>query len=180
MNIEIISKNYKVSDKLRDLTEKKVAKLGKYFKDDAKAKVYFKNVKSAEVMEITIQYEGSQFIRAEAGGKDMFECLDLVLPKVERQLVKHKTKLKNKIKTEAVNTKDMVYATNITSEEKESEVVKVKKFDLLPMTVEEAIANMDLLSHDFYMFLNSKNNEVEMVYLRADGTIGHIQPTKKG
>lgn len=179
MNIEIISKNYKVSDKLRDLTEKKVGKLNKYFRDDAKVKVYFKNVKSAEIIEITIQYEGNQFIRAEASGKDMYEGLDLVLPKIEKQIIKYKTKIQNKLKSDAFNSKEVIYASAAASEAKEAEVAKVKKFDLLPMTVEEAIVNMDLLSHDFFMFLNTKNNEVEMVYVRADGTIGHIQPTKK-
>lgn len=180
MNIEISGKNYKVSEKLRDLTEKKVSKLDKYFKEGAAAKVCFKSLAGGESAEITFSHNGL-FIRGHGAGKDMFEGLDLALAKTERQIVKYKTKLQSKMKSDAFASKDRIYAEigGKAEEPEAAPIAKVKTFDLLPMTPEEAVMNMELLSHDFFLFLNGATDCVEMVYLRADGTVGHIKTAKK-
>jgi putative sigma-54 modulation protein len=159
------------------VVEKKVNRLDKYFKDDAKAKVYFKNVKNTDLIEITVCYDG-QYLRAQVGGANMFENVDLALPKIEKQIIKHKTKIHNRLKSDAFATKELLFESAAVPE-KVAEVVRTKIFELVPMTVEEAIANMDMLEHKFYIFQNIKTDKTEVVYLRDDGNVGVIQPLLK-
>jgi len=173
MRIDIIEKNYQASDKLKDIIDKKVSKLSRYFDEDSVCKVYLKKDSKAYKMEINIDYKGN-FMRAEYLGENFYDNIDLILPKIEKQVYKYRTKLEKKLKSNAFKEKN-IYAIP-EDELKPDLLVKTKYFDLTPMSVDEAIAELDLIGHTFYVFLEEQSNAVRVLYRRDDGNIGMIVP----
>ncbi|MDD4290845.1 MAG: ribosome-associated translation inhibitor RaiA [Clostridia bacterium] len=176
MRLDIICNNYKLTNGLESVIQKKVGKLDKYFPDDSVvAKIVLIQQKQNCKMEISINYLGNQ-IRAEARADTMYFAIDEVLPKLERQVLRHKDKIYNK-REMPINLGEYEFITGIP-EEKESEfdIVKVKRFPVEAIEVKEAAENLELIDHDFYVFLNSATNQIEVVYRRSDGKIGLLQP----
>lgn len=174
MRIEIIGRNYEVSARLKEVTEQKLAKLNKYFADaDTKAKVSFKRQANSLTTEVMLDYAG-KLVRATATSDNFYDNLDVVLPKLEGQIRKHRTKFDKHQKNSAYRDA-AVYETADRDEQKAS-IVKGKKFKLAPMTVDEAIDEMELLGHAFYVFLEAKSNTVQIIYKRNDGDLGLIEP----
>ena len=172
MKIEIIGRNYDVSEKLKSITEQKLAKLNKYFTDgDTKAKVSFKKQASCLTTEVMLDYAG-KLVRAVASGDNFYDNLDVVLPKLEGQIRKHRTRFDKHQKNSAYKEA----AEFAVKEEKQANVVKTKAFKLKPLTVDEAIEEMELLGHSFYVFLEAKTNTVQVLYKRNDGDLGLIDP----
>ena len=170
MRIEIVAKSYKPSDKLKDIIEKKLEKFSRYFEDDAIAKVILREMgKDREAMEITINFGGGRIMRAEVVSHNMYDNIDDLLPKLERQVRKHKTKLGKKVKESAF---DMSALYEEVAEVKALEVARVKTTSLKKLSVKDAIDEMELLDHDFYVFINEDNNLVNIVYHRAVGDVG--------
>ncbi len=171
MKIEFLGKNYEVSDKLKELTAQKLSKLDKYFEgEEAKAKVCFKKQASTLTTEVMLDYTG-KFVRATASGENPYDTLDFVLPKLEGQIRKYRTRFDKHQKNMAFRQD----ATFLSEEPKTGTLVKQKKFSLKPMTVEEAIEEMELLGHTFYVFKEVKSDTVQVVYLRKDGDFGLIE-----
>lgn len=177
MRIEISEKNCKASEKLIGVVEKKVARLSKYFDEDAVCSVYLKQENKYLKTEITIYYKGNM-ICAEVSGDSFYDTIDAVLPKIERQIYKHKTKLEDKLKKDAFAEKQLFFREEILPEA--GKLVKTKTFELSPMTTEEAAEQLDLLGHEFYIFQDAETDEVRVVYLRQNGDIGLLIPKKKG
>lgn len=174
MKIEITSRNYEVSERLREITEQKINKLDKYFCDaDTKAKVSFKKQATTLTLEVMLDYAG-KLVRATASSDNFYDNLDVVLPKIEGQIRKHRTRFDKHQKNSAYK-ENAVFET-AEREQKNSTIVKDKKFVLTPMTVEEAIEEMELLGHTFYVFLEAKSHTVQVLYLRKDGDLGLIEP----
>jgi len=174
MRIEIIGRNYEVSERLKEITEQKLKKLDKYFADaDTKAKVSFKKQASSLTTEVMLDYAG-RLVRATATGDNFYENLDVVLPKLEGQIRKYRTRFDKHQKNLAYR-ESAVYET-ADREQKPAQIVKDKKFKLKPMTIDEAIEEMELLGHSFYVFLEAKSNTVQVIYMRKDGDLGLIQP----
>lgn len=171
MKIEINSKNYNVSDKLKEIIEKKVGKLDKYFNDDAVAKVNCKMEGQSSKLELTIRSRGL-FYRAEVLGDNMYENIDLVLPKVEKQIVKYGDKFFARLKKDSLNQDFLFF------EEKpvfsKPEVVKTKHFELEPISVKDAEMFLDTIDNNFYVFLNRETGRVNVLYRRNDGNLGLI------
>lgn len=172
MKIEVLGKNYVVGDKLKEITAQKLSKLDKYFDtDQAKAKVNFKKESTTLVLEVMLDYTG-RLVRATANGDNFYDLLDVVLPKIEGQIRKHRTRFDK-------HQKNLAYrqVAEFSGEEpKTGNIVKQKKFALTPMTVDEAIEEMELLGHSFYVFKEAKTNTVQVLYLRKDGDLGLIEP----
>ncbi len=172
MKIEFLGKNYEVSDKLKEITAQKLSKLDKYFDgDETKAKVCFKKQATTLTTEVMLDYTG-KFVRATASGDNPYDTLDLVLPKLEGQIRKYRTRFDK-------HQKNMAYRQDSTfggEAPKTGEVVKQKRFSLKPMTVDEAIQEMELLGHSFYVFKEAKSNTIQVLYLRKDGDLGLIEP----
>ena len=171
MKIDIVGRNYEVSERLKDVTAQKLQKLDKYFEDESKAKVSFKKEANALTLEVMLDYTG-RLVRATATGDNFYDLIDVVLPKLEGQIRKHRTRFDK-------HQKNMAYkeASVFGAEEKKSgKLVKTKKFALVPMTVDEAIEELELLGHNFYVFLEVKTHTIQVVYLRNDGDIGIIIP----
>ena len=174
MKIDIIGRNYEVSERLKEITDKKLAKLDKYFDGaDTKAKVCFKKEAQSLTTEVMLDYAG-KLVRATASGDNFYDNLDVVLPKLEGQIRKHRTRF-DKHQKNAAFREAAVYET-ADREQAKSNLVKEKNFKLTPMTVEEAMDEMELLGHSFYVFLEAKTNTVQVLYLRKDGDLGLIEP----
>ena len=168
MKIIVTGKNINVSDKIQTAIEKKFEKLGKYFADDIKANVVIHPEKSKVKMEATIATKGAIF-RAEDVSQDIFDCIDIVADKLSSQMSKYKGKMLRKNKSNESVRFEMIPET---AEPEEGKVVKTKRFELTPMTVDEAILQMELLQHNFFVFLNVETDSVSVVYKRQDKDYG--------
>lgn len=168
-------KNLEITDALRDVTEKKLAKLDKYFKSDIVADVTFSVERNWKVIEITINLPGT-ILRAEETTDDMYASIDKAVDVLERQIREHKTKLQKRAQTgESIRFENIEL---LPKEERgrEPKIVKTKKFAMKPMDAEEAVLQMELLRHNFFMFMNAETDEVNVVYKRKDGDYGLIEP----
>ncbi len=174
MRIEISEKNCKASEKLVGVVEKKVSRLDKYFDEDAICSVYLKQEGRFFKTELTIYYKGNM-VRAEVSGDNFYDNIDAVLPKIEKQIYKHKSKIESKLKKDAFVEKQIFFREEILPE---SKLVKTKTFQLTPMTIEEAVEQLDLLGHAFYIFQDVETGEVQVVYLRESGDVGLLIPKK--
>ncbi len=175
MEIKYIAKNYKISDKLKDIIEKKLSKLEKYFNKDVDVKVACIEQNEKHKLEITINSAGL-FIRSEVTSDNMYNNIDLALPKLERQIVKNTKRYKNKFAE-----KPVVEAFEYIEEEPEvlpSKIVKNKSFELDPISVDDAQAYMEAVGHNFYVFLNGESGEINILYKRNDGNLGLIEVRK--
>lgn len=173
MLVTVTGKNVEVTNALKEYAEKKVAKIGKFFeKSPGGAKVTLSTERSKHVVDITVQVNGL-LLRGEERTGDMYASIDGAIEKIERQVHKFKTRINRKLREE----NQVVVATPPQSEEAAAPVIKrTKRFAIKPMSVEEAVMQMDLLGHDFYVFSNSDTEEVNVVYRRKDGNFGLIEP----
>ena len=173
MKIEFVEKNYDIGTKLKNLMQKKVDKLDRYFEDDAKARIVCSLQNKTFKLELTITCKKRLF-RAEVVGENMYENIDFALPKIERQIVKFSKREKDLFKKSAFELGVFEFLTE-EPQEKEKSIFKTKTFDLAPMTEEEAKLNMEMVGHEFYVFLNAKYNRVCVLYTRQDGDLGMIE-----
>ena len=177
MRIEFLTKNYSPSDKLKDLIEKKVERLDKFFEDDTKVKIMLKKANDVETLELTIILDSS-VMRAEVSGANMYDNIDIALPKLEKQIIKHRSKI-SKSKKVRPKILDMDYAPPAEADDRHHGVVRSKTFELTPMTVEDAIEELELLGHSFYVFSNKATKNVNVVYKRNDGDYGLIETVQQ-
>ncbi|MDD6920557.1 MAG: ribosome-associated translation inhibitor RaiA [Eubacteriales bacterium] len=174
MKVIISSKNVKTNDYLKDIIEKKLEKLDKYFSDDITAKVMLSAESKAEKMEVTIRVTGHVF-RAEGKADKIYNCVDKVVDKLAIQMSKFKNKLTNKKGGDAIKFEEWPELPLAKDESYELKIVKDKQFHLDPLTIEDAIIKMELVDHNFYIFLNSDTKDVNVVYKRDDGDYGLIE-----
>jgi putative sigma-54 modulation protein len=172
MRVIITSKNINASDHLKETIEKKLEKLGKYFSDDIGVNVMLSAEKNRQKIEATIQVRGMIF-RAEETTADLYDGVDRVAEKLATQMSRFKTKIQRKHKdNREFSFPD--WPESDTSDE--LKVVKKKKFELNPMTVDEAIVQMEMLEHTFFVFLNTETDSVNVVYRREDQDYGLLEP----
>lgn len=174
MKTNISGKNYNPSDKLKETIEKKFQKLDKYFSNEITGNVMTIKEKGGYKVEATINTKGTIF-RAEVKADDPYDAVDGVIDKLSSQMSKFKSKLQKKYK----GNKDFTFAAlpEIEEEQEEIQVVKKKRFELIPMTVDEAIVQMELLAHNFFVFLNMETDSVNVVYRRDDKAYGLLETT---
>ena len=171
----IRGENLEVTEAIRDYVVSKLEKIEKYFQAeqelDARVNLKVYREKTAKV-EVTIPL-GSITLRAEDVSQDMYGSIDLVTDKIERQIRKNKTKIerKNKVATSQLFTDALVEDTNVV----QSRVVRSKQIDLKPMDLEEAILQMDLLGHDFFIYVDVEDQTTNVIYRREDGEIGLLE-----
>ena len=173
MKIIITGKNFTASENLKTQIEKKLGKLDKYFSKETVANVMLSNQKDGQKLEATINADGMIF-RAEATQPDILYALDKVVDRLSSQMARFKTKLVRKHKTQ----KEEVMYAELPDEgdaKEELGVTKTKRFRINPMTTEEAILQMELLEHNFFVFRDDETNRVNVVYKRNDGGYGLIE-----
>ena len=178
MRISIYGKNLEVSEYLHDLIEKKVSKLELYFPQDTEVQVTLSVEKSRHIVEVTIPYDGV-IIRGEEVTGDMYASIDNVLDKLEKQIIRHRTRLEKSLRTGAFRYEEPVYGGSYEDMEDEGEgpkIVRVKRFAIKPMSEEEAMLQLDMLGHSFYVFMNSDTGSMNVLYKRKDGNYGLIEP----
>ncbi|MBU8908695.1 ribosome hibernation-promoting factor, HPF/YfiA family [Desertibacillus haloalkaliphilus] len=180
MNYNIRGENLDITPALRGYVEKKVGKLERYFDTTPIADVHvnMQVLNNQQAIEVTIPLP-QLLLRAEEIHADMYAAIDLVVEKLERQIRKHKTKVNRKFRQEGslkYMFKNDLEPTEVQEDDDEIEVVRTKRFNLKPMDAEEAILQMDMLGHNFFVFSNAENGDTSVVYRRKDGKYGLIEP----
>ena len=181
MNYNIRGENIEVTQPIREYVEKKIGKLNRYFDTPPSSDVHVNlSVYNEEQrIEVTIPMP-NLLLRAEEEHTDLYAAIDLVVDKLERQIRKHKTKVNRKFRQKGAPKHIFAEleqeANNNKVEEKEIEIVRTKRFNLKPMDSEEAILQMDMLGHTFFVFTNAETDATNVVYRRKDGKYGLIEP----
>lgn len=174
MKVTITGRNLVITDAIREQVERKLEKFDKYFRGDVEAHATFSVQKGNHIVEVMIPLKNDAVFRAEARTEDMYNSIDEAIDKISKQMKKHKTKIEKRF-----HSNDSIRFENIPLEEvklPEAVIVKTKRFGIKPMHPEEAVLQMDLLGHDFFVFLNGDTEEVNVVYRRKDGDYGLIEP----
>lgn len=175
MRFEIRGKNIDVTDALKEYTTKRLSKLEKYFDDSRDAQVAMSVEGDRHKVEVTIPLNGI-ILRGEEASDDMYSSIDLVEEKLEKQLDKYKTKLNKSHRASGLKKAMLGSPVGVNTPVEQFKIVRTKRFALKPMDEEEAIMQMNLLGHSFFVFFNSKTDEVNVVYKRKDCNYGLIEP----
>jgi len=175
MKTTYTNRNYHISDRLKGIVEKKLEKIKKYFDEGAACTVVCTKVGQIEKMEVTIVSRGHAF-RAQEENRSMYSNIDLVMSKLERQIVKNKEKLRDVIRREAVEEKKYAYVgKKQTQSFVDAEVKKTKSFDARTLTNEEAELALATIDHDFFVYVNKDTGKINIMYRRDDGHVGVIE-----
>lgn len=190
MDIQVRGDHIEVTDALQSYVEKKIRRLEKFFDapPEREVSVTMAVERGMHRVEVMLQIHGVLF-RGEEKSDDMYASIDLVTDKLEQQLKRYKNKVNKRFREQGLRTRirnsaengafTLATATMETEEELEEaldEIVRVKRFPIKPMNVQEAIMQMDLLGHDFFVFVNSASSDTNVVYRRNQGTYGLIEP----
>lgn len=180
MKVNITGKNYNTYEKLEDTIEKKLDRLDKYFSDDITANAVLSQERGRDKIEVTINAKGAVF-RAEEMNQDIYEGIDKVVDKLASQMSRFKGKLARRYN----DNKALKFEFDEPDEDEDEEfeeveetpVVKTKKFELRPMDVDEAILEMEMLGHNFFVYLDMDTDSVNVVYKRNGGNYGVLETT---
>jgi len=174
VDLSVFTRNMEMTPRLSEYVDQKVEKLDRYLPsiDEARMDLTVENTRNAahsQVAQLTVRVRG-KILRAEERTEDMFASIDAVLDKMHRQIARYKGKRRDRVyvAAEEVPVNEEVEETG--------EIVRVKRFEVLPMSPEEAIEQMELLGHSFYIFLNADEDAINVVYKRGDGNYGLLQP----
>ncbi len=171
MKLNIRGKNIEVTPSLKDYVQKRLAKLSRFESQFGDIQVTLTVEKDSHRVEVTIPVNG-MIVRGEETTGDMYASVDLVVDKLEKQLEKYRGKLKRR----RVAATGPVMPAEELEEEDAFQVVRTKRFAFKPMSIDEAIMQMNLLGHNFFVFTNAENELVSVVYKRKDGNYGLIEP----
>lgn len=181
MKIAISGKKIKLTEGITGYIEKKFSKLEKLLNDDAELRVTVSaNKKEKQKVEVTLDSINGHIVRAEDVQEDLYSAIDIVCDKLNRQIVKYKNKFKSRttgndtIRFEQFNEL-VAEEIDVLPEENELVFERRKRFNLRPMSPEEAVLQMNLLGHDFFLFKDQDTFEVCLVYRRGDGGYGIIE-----
>ncbi|MDU4959278.1 MAG: ribosome-associated translation inhibitor RaiA [Sporomusaceae bacterium] len=171
MAITVRGKNIEITPALNDYVSKRIGKVTKYFDVLGEITAVLTVEKGRHIVEVTVPVNGI-LLRGEESTTDMYTSIDLVIEKLERQIEKYRTRLSRRMREGSFRT-ELIPTTAV---EEEIRVVKTKRFPVKPMDIEEAILQMNLINHDFYVFINAESEDVNVVYRRKDGHYGLIEP----
>jgi len=181
MELIIKGKNVEVTDRLRNYVEAKIGKLDRYLPTISEAWVELSTegaraAQDRQVCQVTVRSNGT-ILRAEERSDDMFMSIDTVLDKMYRQIARYKGKRKNRWRaTGGPQLEPLPLELEEETEEESSIIVRTKRFLMTPMHAEEAVEQMELLGHDFFVFYNAEEGQVNVLYRRKDGNYGLLQP----
>ncbi len=165
-----------VSDSLKARAEKKLSKLDRYFNREPEALIRFRQQRGGRnIAELTVSVDGL-ILRAEENSNDMYLSIDRAADKLESQIRRYRTKLGKRVRDARAEAPEE--AVEPVYEEANYDVVRVKKFSVKPMDVDDAITQMELLGHNFFLFMNAENDSLNVLYRRNDGAYGLLVPEK--
>lgn len=173
MQITVRGKNIQITDALRDYATKKVDRLNKYFDRPVEAQVMLTVEKERHTVEVTATVDGL-ILRGEESSPDMYASIDLVADKLEKQIDRYKTRISRRLRSNGFKNGAAIPAP--VEEDDGPRIVRSKRFSMKPMPEEEAVLQMNLLNHDFFVFLNADTDRFAVVYKRKDGNYGLIEP----
>jgi len=178
MQLIIQGKNIEITDRLQEYVEKKVGKLDRYLPTITEARMELsvegaRSAKDRQVAQLTVRTRGT-LLRAEERSADMFTTIDAIVDKMYRQIIRYKGKRYGRGR--GPGETPPVAELELEEEEAPSRIVRTKRFQVIPMDEEEAIEQMELLGHDFFVFFNVNTNEMNVLYRRKDGNYGLIEP----
>lgn len=172
MKTTITAKKMQIPQNFTEYAESRInSKLSKFFGDEADAKIVISEIKNQIILELTVKYNSIIF-RAERTAADKNDALDDAIDKIIRQIRKNKTKIEKRLK----DTAFIDSFTEPVDEQIDYEVIKHKKFKMRPMDIEEAILQMNMLGHSFFMFTNAETGEINVVYKREEGNYAVLEP----
>ena len=180
MELTVKGKNVEVTDRLLDYVEKKIGKLDRYLPSISEIWVELstegaKAAQDRQVCQVTVRSNGT-ILRAEERSEDIFTSSDAVLDKMYRQIARYKGKRKNRWRGAAPAPEPLPMEYEEEFEEESSHIVRFKRFPMTPMNPDEAIEQMELLGHDFFVFYNADEGQINVLYRRKDGNYGVLQP----
>ena len=178
MELQITGKNLELLPAVRRYIERKLGKLGRHLPNITESKVEISEEKTKSpqqrfVVQVTVDSSGT-LLRGEERGEGLFTAIDRVAEVMERQIEHYKGKLYEKGRGSSLARSG--FSEEVTEEQPRGEVVKTKRFAVKPMPVDEAISQMELLGHDFFLFFNADSEELNLLYRRKDGNYGLIEP----
>ncbi len=176
MKITMTGKQIELTPALKDRITDRFERLNRYFHKETEATVTISVQREKQVVEATV-YSGNLIVRVEEATDDMYVSIDNAVDILERQLRKHKTRIEKKLKKDTfdVAAVEQISFKEPVEEEKEFKIVRTKRFESKPMSPEEAILQMNLLGHQFYIFTNAETGESNVVYKRKNGDYGLIE-----
>ena len=174
MNITYLGRKTTIRDSFKEYAAKRLKRLEKFFDDDPNVMIVVTNEGDEETVEITVKSRG-MFFRGEKTSRDRQISLDLVADVLSSQIVRNKNRLERRLKTPVPVIEEL---TGELEQEGPDTLVKTKKFPVAVMDVEEAILQMNLLGHEFFMFRNGETGEINVVYRRKDGNYGLLEPVQ--
>ena len=184
MRLQVKGRHLDVTDSLFQYAERKLGKLSRHLSDESRVELeliveHNPSIQQDQVAEATIWTKGP-VLRARESSTDMYASIDLVSEKLERQVKRYRNRRSRKgahhIATHVAPGPEPVATL---PEEDEAVIVKTKQFNMKPMTDEEAMLQLELIGHDFFVFVNAENDEVNVIYKRRDGNYGLIEPTRE-
>ncbi len=177
MKYVFTGKNFTVSDAVKERAALKIGRLEKLFPENAEIHVTFSIIKLDQSVEVTVPLQ-KRILRAQVTASDLYTAIDEVCDKLEKQMLKYKDRLHKKSRKDSrfKSELDTVFSDESALDELRPVIKKTKKFAMKPMDAEEAVMEMDLMGHGFYMFRNSRTDEINVVYKRKDGGYGLIEP----
>ncbi|MCL2366887.1 MAG: ribosome-associated translation inhibitor RaiA [Oscillospiraceae bacterium] len=179
MKFTFTEKKVEIQDELRDYAEKKIGKLDRFFKTESEAFVTFATERGRYIAEVTIKNNG-MFHRVTETTSDMQASIDSAVAAIERQIRKHKTRLEKRLREGVLERELMPSVRHEANDDDEQDfkIVRSKKFPIKPMTPEEAVLQMNLIDHEFFVFKNQNSDDVfSVVYKRKKGDYGLIEAT---
>ena len=174
MKLQISSKNYPMSEKLSAYIEKKMSKIGKYFDEDTTANIVVSKFRDTPKFEATINAKQAVF-RAEMANDSIYDAVDMATEKLANQMSKLKGKLEARYKENKALKLEFVPEPEEDEFEDEMNIVRRKRVELTPMVAEEAVLQMEMLGHDFFVFLYMDTDDVSVVYKRKGNAYGLIE-----
>jgi putative sigma-54 modulation protein len=176
MNITVSGKNIEITSALKNVVEKKISKLEKYFKPHIEAHATLSVEKNRQIIEVSI-YFGGVVLRAEEVHDDMYAAIDLAVDTLEGQIRKQKTKLQKKYHEDSLRFQSIPdFRISDEDDVEEPRIVKTKRFAMKPMSAEEAVLQMELVGHSFFVYQDAESSDVNVIYKRKDGNYGLIEP----
>ena len=177
MRTNITAKNMIVTPGITNRILKKTSTMERYMKPDTEMFVRLRRERDERICEITVPMNGVT-MRAESASKDnLFMAIDSALAKLERQILRHRTKLEKRLREGAYQEDEAPeYIEDIAAYGGERQIVRTKEFPVRPMAVEDAILQMELLGHSFFVFVNIETERTNVLYLRKDGNLGLMVP----
>ncbi len=178
MKTIITAREMPVTPSITERIEKKTSRMNRYLLSEQEMYIHMTRMKNGERrVEITLPMGNGVLLRAEGHAKDnLFMAIDEALEHIERQIHKHRTKLGRRLRTDAFAQAEPEFIEEGTVEEGEKKIVRYKTFPVRPMSVEDAIVQMELLGHDFFVFVNVDSGRTNVLYQRKDGDLGLMEP----